>query len=643
MKFNLYAKPNQYVIDGFIVGVSFGAAYLLRFEGAIPPEIVSQMWGWLPVVVAGRLGTNHLFGTYRRMWRYVSIVDALQLVRPFATFSAILLALRLFLPATLAALRVPLSIILIEGLLSFTGSLSVRLLRRILYQRQLHAAAGWQEVKRVLLVGAGVAGAAAANMLAPRPDRKVVGFLDDDPKKAGAVVAGVPVVGTVSQLRQAVEQQGVNEVVICFSRARREVLKRIWRLCEGLEVRTLIVPALEELMEGEVQVSRLRQVSMEELLGREAVEPLSNPDELTACYRGKRILVTGAGGSIGSELARQLAALQPECLLLLDKDENGLYELSTYFSRLSTAPPIELLVADLRSPERLRSLFEKFRPQLVFHAAAHKHVPLMESNPSEAVLNNVFGTVNLLEQGVAHGASLFVFISTDKAARPASIMGASKRLGELLVESQCQPGKARFACVRFGNVMSSRGSVIPLFQKQIAAGGPVTLTDPEVSRYFMTIPEAVQLVTCVGLLGGENGGTYVLDMKDPIRIADLARDLIELAGLRPGQDIRVETIGLRPGEKLHEELIGEGETLAPTQHPRIFAVCSERSGPVDGMDQLLFRLRRAAEQNDVKEIYRVFEAFPIAFRPPQNSAAAALASNPDTRAAAPEPAGRTPA
>ena len=642
LAYSLYAKPNQYLIDGAIVGVAFCLGYLLRFETTIPLEYQTQMWRLLPVVVAGRLLTNHLFGTYLRLWRYVSIVDAVQLAWPYIVFSSLLFALRFFSPGSLVFLRIPISVIIIEATLSFPGCLGVRLVRRVLYERQTSEASRARGMRRVLLVGAGAAGAMTANALRPRSDWQVVGFLDDDSDKIGAVIGGVPVLGPLHQLPRFVEELGVHEVVICLARAPRHVLKRIWRLCERVNVRTLIIPTLEELMAGEVQVNRLHQISVEELLGRGAIEPLSNREELAECYRGKRILVTGAGGSIGSELARQLAAFQPDCLLLLDKDENGLYELSTYFPRLSS-PPCELLVADLRSQERLRSLFERFRPQMVFHAAAHKHLPLMESNPSEAVLNNVFGTANLLEQVIANDTSLFVFISTDKAARPASIMGATKRLGELLVTSKCQPGKVRFACVRFGNVMSSRGSVIPLFQKQIAVGGPVTLTDPEVSRYFMTIPEAVQLVTCVGLLGGENGSTYVLDMKDPIRIADLACDLIELAGLRPGQDIRIETIGLRPGEKLHEELIGEGETLTPTPHPRIFAVRSDRAAAPDRMEALLSRLRHAAEQNDVEEIYRVFEGFPIAFRPPQNSAAAALPSSSGTRAKADEPAGRMPA
>lgn len=614
MTFNLYSKPNQYIIDGLIVGIAFSLAYVIRFEAEIPQAYVIQLLDLLPLVIAGRLATNHLFGTYRRMWRYVSVGDAVHLIGPYATFSALLLAFRLLLPASLGALRIPVSVIVIEGLVSFPAALSVRLLRRILYQHQTHATGAAPEAKRVLLVGAGAAGAMTASRLALRPDRMIVGFLDDDPKKIGAVISSVPVLGPLAQLAKVVEQRNVDEVIICLARAPREVLKRIWRLCAGLEVRTLLIPALEELIEGEVQVSRLHQINMEELLGRETVESGASRADLLARYRGKRILVTGAGGSIGSELARQLAGFEPDCLFLLDKDENGLYELSVQFAAISSRPRYELLVADIRSPERLRNLFATARPEIVFHAAAHKHVPLMEANPSEAILNNVFGSLNLLEAAVAAGASLVVFISTDKAVRPSSVMGASKRLGELLVQSQRREGPTRFACVRFGNVMSSRGSVIPLFQKQIAAGGPVTLTDPEVSRYFMTIPEAVQLVTQVGLLAGDNGDIYVLDMRDPIRIADLARDLIELSGLRPDQDIRIETIGLRPGEKLREELVADGEELMPTHHPRIFAVRSPAATDPHQLEALLGRLREAAERNQVEEIHRLLHGFGFGFQ-----------------------------
>ena len=296
-------------------------------------------------------------------------------------------------------------------------------------------------------------------------------------------------------------------------------------------------------------------------------------------------------------------------LLLVDKDENGLYELQVRFAAQERTCRYELLVADIRFAERIRSIFEQFRPEIVFHTAAHKHVPLMEINPIEAVLNNVFGTRSLVEQALVHKSSLFVFVSTDKAGEPLSIMGATKRLGELIIESRRPHCNTRFACVRFGNVVGSRGSVIPLFQKQIAEGGPITLTHPDVYRYFMTMPEAVHLVIRVGILGGREDGIYVLDMGNPIRIADLARDLIELSGLRPDRDIRIETIGLRPGERLREQLVGEGAYLELTKHRRIFVVLTRTQRKPHELEAMLDRLWEATQRNDAEQIRRLFNEF----------------------------------
>lgn len=614
MAYDPYSRTNQYIIDGAIVGIAFFLSYQIRFEGVVPALNAFQMWAALPLVIAGRLATNTLFGIYRRMWRYVSIVDAMEIAKSFVAFSLLLLVLRLTLPPQIVVLRLPLSVIVIELLLSVEGALGLRLLRRVLYHRLFHLKLASEVPKRVLLVGAGSAGVITANEMLTRPDRKIVGFLDDNPKKIGAMLSGIPVLGPLQDLPRFVKEQQADEVVVCIARAPRDVLKRIWRLCDGLAVRALIIPALNEMIDGEVQVSRLRQVSVEELLGREAVNHVVNEPALFGSYHGKRILITGAGGSIGSELARQLAALSPESLLLMDKDENGLYELQHQFATRSPEVRYRQIVADIRSVERVRHIFKQFRPEIVFHAAAHKHVPLMEANPAEAVSNNVFGTKNLVEHAIAYEASLFVLISTDKAVRPSSIMGATKRVAEWVVQSKRNESKTRFACVRFGNVLSSRGSVIPLFQKQLGAGGPITLTDPEVTRYFMTIPEAVQLVIQAGLWEAPNGRVFVLDMGNPVRIVDLARDLIELSGLRPDQDIRIETIGLRPGEKLREELIADGESLAPTEHPSIFAIESTANPNAHQLDEFLKRLAEAVEADDAERIYRLFGESDLHFR-----------------------------
>lgn len=614
MRYDPFSKTNHYIIDGLIVGTAFWLAYQIRFEGAVPPDNRFQLWLLLPVVIASRLVTNTLFGTYQQMWRYVSIVDAIHITRSYAAFSSLLLLVRVGLPEKWTLLRIPLSVIAIEFLLSLFGVLIARSLRRIQYQQGSRQGANSQGQRRVLLLGAGAAGVITAKDLLLREDRQIVGFLDDNPRKLRATINGIPVLGPLHCLPQVVKEHGVDEVVLCLGRAPIETLKRIWRLCEGLAVRTLIIPSSDEIFDGEVQVTRLRQMTMEDLLGRETVN-LSHDPVLLSYYEGKRILITGAGGSIGSELTRQLSGFESVELLLLDKDENGLYELQHQLEARDPKPRCKLIVADIRSRERIRSSFREFRPQIVFHAAAYKHVPLMESNPGEAILNNVFGTKNVVEQALESECSFVVLVSTDKAVKPSSIMGATKRVAELIVQDKQECARPHFACVRFGNVMSSRGSVIPLFQKQIAAGGPVTLTDPEMTRYFMTIPEAVQLLIHVPRIDrSDRATTFVLDMGDPVRIADLARDLIELSGLRPGYDIRVETIGLRPGEKLREELVVEGESLIPTEQPRILAVYSPPSKRPSHLDALLGQLWEAAHRDDKEEIYRVLEEFNFGFQ-----------------------------
>ena len=607
MTYNVYSKLNKYIIDGATVAIALFLAYQIRFEGSIPAYFMVQFWTLFPLLVVGRLLTNTLFGVYRRVWHFVSILDTFHLIQAYVTCSVILLALRLSLPSHWNLFRIPISVIAVELLVSLPGALGVRTLRRILQHRNSHPQRGSEPPKRVLLLGAGPAGVHTAKTLLSRPDRKLIGFLDDNPKKIGAMICGIPVLGPLDDLQKALEKYHADEVIVCISRAPREALKRIWRLCDGLDVRTLIVPGLDEMIDGEVQVRSLRQVSMEDLLNRETIGRLPEESKASHRYKGKRILITGAGGSIGSELARQIANLAPSHLLLMDKDENGLYELQLQFADRIPELHFELIVGDIRSPERVENIFRQYRPEIIFHAAAHKHVPLMEANAAEAVLNNVFGTKNIIEHAIAYGTSLFVLISTDKAVKPSSVMGATKRLAELLVQSMCHYPGTKLACVRFGNVMSSRGSVIPLFQRQIAAGGPITITDPEVSRYLMTIPEAVRLVIQAGDTKGENGSIYVLNMGDPIRIIDLARDLIELSGLRPAHDIAIETIGLRPGEKLREELVGDGETLVATEDSMILAIKPAAYPQTDWLKDLLNRLWKAAQAENIEQIYRLLE------------------------------------
>lgn len=613
--FDLYTRTNQIIVDGFIFAFSFALAYAIRFEGLPEWHFTKQCLLWLPYLIALRLYVNWRMGIYRFIWRYISLADALAITRSLAIVTGILLALRLFYPsgAVLSSrLKISLTVITLEFLTSLLGCLGARALRRILYQRGQAQAQEERGDRRLLLIGAGRAGVAVAAEFAQRPEVKLVGFLDDDPKKIGSVINGIRVWGPLDTLPSTVVKHDVEEVIICIPRATRETLKRLWALADHCNVQVKIVPTLEEVIQGKVSIAAFREIQMADLLGRESVESSGDDPDVAHAYRGKRILITGAGGSIGSELATQLLGAGPEKLVLLDKDENGLHDVYVRLGNSSHGSAVHPVVADIRFPERLRVIFEQFRPELVFHAAAHKHVPLMELNPCEAILNNVIGTRNLVERAKAARVSRFVFISTDKAVKPVSIMGASKRVCEMIVQTRGREGETQFACVRFGNVMGSRGSVIPFFQQQIARGGPVTVTHPEVQRFLMTIPEAVRLVIQAGTLGAK-GEIFILDMGDPVSIIDLARDLIELSGLRPGQDIQIETTHLRPGEKLSEELIDStSEKLAPTSIGKVRVV---QSLPLDAaaFDQHLAELEEAALRHESSKIYELLRRLDIGF------------------------------
>jgi len=490
---------------------------------------------------------------------------------------------------------------------------------------------------RVLLLGAGRAGVVLSKEIAPHLDVKLVGFLDDDPKKHGMVINGLPVLGPIAALESAVNEHHVKEVIVCAPRISRDVLRRVWAVCEQLVVEVKIVPSLEEIRQGKVNIAAFRHVAMSDLLGRESVAfGLSSSD--AEFYRGKRILVTGAGGSIGSDLAFQLCGVDPEQLILLDKDENGLNDAYLRIQAHFPGVPVQPVVADIRFPERLHCIFASVRPTIVFHAAAHKHVHLMELNPAEAVLNNVAGTLNLVEQCVAARVSTFVLVSTDKAVRPTSVMGATKRVCEMIVQSHHKNETSHFCCVRFGNVLGSRGSVVPIFREQIANGGPVTITHPEARRFLMTIPEAVCLLIQAGTLSS-SGNTFVLEMGDPVLIQSLAQDLIELSGLRLGRDIKIQMTSLRGGEKLDESLADEStEKLLPTRFAKIHMINGAPSSSVKFNEQVR-ALLSSASRGARQEIYEILSDLNIGFQMPtiknpgghEGAAAAALDVAPPQR------------
>lgn len=605
----------QAIIDGSILVLAFLLAFIVRYDGDLSHAHLLQFLFWAPVLVAGRLLLIHTLGVHRFLWRFICLSDAIAIARSLVWATAALLLLRWLYPPTARyayLLRLPVGIVVPEFLLSLGGVLTVRSACRIAQERSDRAARDLGRRKaRVLLYGAGRAGVMLARELADHGGLEIVGFIDDDPHKRNSVIAGIRVLGSGGALARVVRQRQVDEVMISIAAPPPGALSRILGECQAIPVKTRIVPAAQEIIAGRVKISRVREVRIEDLLGRTSTAGDCSP-QVRGAYYGKRVLVTGAGGSIGSELCRQLLLLKPAQLVLLDKDENSIYELEHELRFRNSRANIESLIADIKIRERMAYLFHAFRPQVVLHAAAHKHVPLMEKHPCEAVLNNVMGMRNVLEACRAAGVERFVFISSDKAVNPTNVMGATKRIGEKLLPIYAGAGM-RSAAVRFGNVMGSRGSVIPLFQRQIEQGGPVTVTHPDIVRFFMTIPEAVQLVLCAGSLASRFE-TFVLDMGSPRRVLDMARQMIELAGLQPDRDIAIEITGLRPGEKMEEELACAGEALQTTRFEKIFEI------PNTGVEDVSFRrnldaLILAAHKGDPQVLRETLMTMRLGYRP----------------------------
>ncbi|MBW7881343.1 MAG: polysaccharide biosynthesis protein [Caldilineaceae bacterium] len=598
------------------------AVYLRMDDLAAGSRLAHALLIYTAYALVVRLVLFYRAGYYQRFWRYAS-VDELALLTYGAlvttlAITTIFYGLRVpelgVCARVPAACALPRSLPLIDGLLVFMGTGAVRYAARLaeIYRRGRQAPPG--DLKRVLILGAGESGAALAKDMRANPQLglKPVGFLDDDERKHGVRIHDVPVLGGCHQLLEKVVELDVAQVVIAMPSAPGTVIRRMVERCEASRVPVRIVPGLDALLHGRVSIGQLRPVQIEDLLRRDPVP--TNLDAVQDLLRGKRVLVTGGGGSIGSELCRQVLRCWPSLLLVLGHGENSIFEIVQELEAQVRAmvedgnggppPVIRPIIADIRMAERLAAIFAQQRPQVVFHAAAHKHVPLMEGNPAEAVTNNVLGTRNVVEAATAAGVERFVMISTDKAVRPTSIMGASKRVAELIVRRAALATKRSFVAVRFGNVLGSRGSVLLTFKKQIAAGGPVTVTHPEMTRFFMTIPEAVHLVLHAAVLG-QGGEIFMLDMGEPVRIVDMARDLIELSGLRPGRDIEIAFTGMRPGEKLFEELFVPGESYGPTHHPKIFTAGNNGDAVPPAFDAELAALAAAAASNDGDAIVQV--------------------------------------
>ncbi len=570
----------QSVIDVAILSAAFVGAYLSRYEMQLPLGGRTRLALTLPYVVALEMLCLWLSGFLLVSWRFASLPAARRAVLGFGASTAALAFSRIVVGGLADAhpnftiVLVPFGVIGINSAFAFLGVLGARVLRRALSEHEEAASripnrSRRIEVKRTLLVGAGAAGSIVARELKQRPELGVepVGFLDDDSSKLGTIVYDLRVLGTTADIADVARAHAVDQVLVTIAGPAKSAVRTVLERCTELGIPAKIVPGLYEIVGGNVSLARIRAVAIEDLLQREPVS--LDRQSMDASYRNRRVLITGAGGSIGSELCRQVSAFGPATLILVEQAENPLFHIERELRAAWPALELVSVIADITDSQRVRRVFCDHSPEVVLHAAAHKHVPLMEANPGEAIKNNVFGTKVVADAAHEVGAASFVLISTDKAVNPTSVMGATKRAAELYVQSIAQSSRTRFVAVRFGNVLGSAGSVVPIFQQQIERGGPVTVTHPDMRRYFMTIPEASQLVLQAGALG-EGGEIFVLDMGEPVRIADLARDLIRLSGLRPDVDIAVAFSGVRPGEKLFEELSSAEEHATRTRHPKIF-------------------------------------------------------------------------
>lgn len=569
----------QVVLDLSLLLAAFVAAYLLRFDFYIPEDEVRNFLIQLPLVVLLQFVALTIAGARGSIWRYTDLAHLKSFLYAASGSFIVVAALRLALPRVHQPWRVPLSVNFIDVLLAFGGTFAMRVIRRAEYEytkkrlqlkEHMNGNGIGTRKRPVLLIGAGRAGMLAAKEIEARGDLdlEIEGFVDDDGAKFGrSVVQNHKVLGNTQDLPELVRSLGIDHVVITIAHASRHQIHRIVKICEEIPVKVRIIPELYEIIEGRVEISRIRDVQIEDLLGRDPVQ--LDLDSLNKELAGKTVMVTGAGGSIGAELARQVLRFSPAHLLLVERAEFALFDIDHELKAANPTQSIVPLVADIGDESRMRSIFSSYHPHVVIHAAAHKHVALMELNPTEAVKNNVLNTRQVAELAGEFKADVFVLVSTDKAVRPASMMGASKRAAELVTQDLNSAYQTRYVAVRFGNVIGSAGSVIPIFQEQIRNGGPLTVTDGRMKRYFMTIPEAAQLVLQASALG-RGGEVFILQMGEPVRIMDLAETLITLSGFKPHEDIKIVEIGMRPGEKLFEELKFETEETVPTSHPKIF-------------------------------------------------------------------------
>jgi FlaA1/EpsC-like NDP-sugar epimerase len=564
------SRSLQMAADALLVALAFFGAFKLRFldTHGIPPRYETMLVQSIGVIVVAKVAVFAIFGMYQKWWRYVTARDFPGILRAVAVATALMVIG--FVTIKPFNVSLPRSVVFIDFMLTLLLVIGARLAVRLIIERPERGVA-IVKGPEVLVVGAGSGGQMVVRELQLNPNlgSVAIGFVDDDPRKRGMRMLGLKVLGSTAQIGRILDDTEPDEVVIAIPSAPGSMRAKVVAACRDREIPVRTLPTVFELLRGGVQLTRqLREVQVEDVLGRDPV--LVELDRVGAYLQDRIVLVTGAGGSIGSELCRQIARVRPRLLVMLDNAESSLFQIDREMVEERHFSSVEAVLADCREADRMLEVTQRFKPDIVFHAAAYKHVPLMEANPLEAVRNNAIATRITAETAAAAGAERFVLISTDKSVNPKTVMGASKAMAEWIVEAAGQRHPhTRFMSVRFGNVLASSGSVVPIFRSQIERGGPVTVTHPDMTRYFMTIPEAVQLVIRTGDVGAGKGEVFVLDMGEPVKIIDLAHNMIKLAGYDPERDIAVEFIGVRPGEKLHEELFSVDERAQPTASKRI--------------------------------------------------------------------------
>ncbi len=610
-KYGKYRKILIVLFHVFAISFSFMDAFALRFDMRIPQMYWNSFYTLLPSVLIIKMCVFWWLGLSEGWWRYVSMYDFLLILKANAIGSALFTLYVVFFHS---ADIVPRSVLVLDGLLCFSVMIGVRVFTRIFRERiLLKTKSSHANVKSVVIVGAGGVGQNIVKEIRENPklQKVVVGFVDNDPRRHGKIFQGVPVLGAVSDLKKICVKNAIDMVVIAQTSVSPLELREIVGFCKQSDIVSKILPPVGDIIDGKVSLQHVRPVSLEDLLGRQPVR--LEVDNIRQYLRGKRILVTGAAGSIGSEICRQVAQFGPRALILFENAETPLFRIEQELREIFPKLVIHPCLGDIRHKDKVVHFFGQHLPQVVFHAAAYKHVPMSEINPVEVVQNNVFGTRNVVDAACQVGADHFVMVSTDKAVNPTNAMGASKRAAEIYIQNLPRSGHTKLVTVRFGNVLGSSGSVIPTFREQIAKGGPVTVTHPEITRFFMTIPEAVQLVLQAGSMG-EGGEIFLLDMGDPVKIVRLAEEMIRLSGLRPYEDIEIAFTGLRPGEKLYEELLIAGEGVKATRHEKIRV---QLATSYDGAKilELMKALEEAAKAMDAEKLLRILKEIVPEYHP----------------------------